>query len=112
LFFGRRGEGEVARVGQQLLGLDQAVDLSSRSSSCSDSASVAESAIDIRAEVRLPWLECASSMMIAKRRPAMLAADLVEDERELLHGRDDDLLATLDEPAAGPPSARRGRPWS
>ena len=40
-----------------------------------------------------PWLECASSMMIAKRRSAMLVADLVEDERELLHGGDDDLLA-------------------
>ena len=28
----------------------------------------------------------------------MLAADLVEDERELLDRRDDDLLAALDEP--------------
>ena len=36
-------------------------------------------------------------MTMAKRPAAMLAADLVEDERELLHRRDDDLLALLDE---------------
>ena len=36
-------------------------------------------------------------MMMAKRRPAMLVADLVEDERELLHRGDDDLLALCDE---------------
>ena len=46
---------------------------------------------------RPPWLECASSMMMAKRPAAVLAADLVEDERELLHRGDDDLLAALDE---------------
>ena len=28
---------------------------------------------------------------------AVLVADVIEDERELLHGRDDDLLAALDE---------------
>ena len=42
--------------------------LSSRVSS-SSSAPAAESAIDSAAEVRPPWLECASSMMMAKRRP-------------------------------------------
>ena len=31
--------------------------------------------------------------------PALLVADLVEDEGELLDGRDDDFLARLDEPA-------------
>ena len=36
-------------------------------------------------------------MMMAKRLSAVLVADLVEDERELLHRRDDDLLAALDE---------------
>ena len=51
----------------------------------------------IAAEVRPPWLECASSMMMAKLPPAVLVADLVEDERELLHRGDDDLLALLDE---------------
>ena len=34
-------------------------------------------------------------MMIAKRPAAVLVADLVEDERELLDRRDDDLLAAL-----------------
>ena len=32
----------------------------------------------------------------------LLVPDLVEDERELLHRRDDDLLAALDEPAEVP----------
>ena len=36
-------------------------------------------------------------MMMAKLSAAVLVADLVEDERELLHRRDDDLLAVLDE---------------
>ena len=36
-------------------------------------------------------------MMIAKLPAAVLVADLVEDERELLDRRDDDLLAVLDE---------------
>ena len=48
------------------------------------------------AEVLPPWLECASSMMMAKVLPA-LGRDLVEDEGELLHRGDDDLLALLDE---------------
>ena len=47
-------------------------------------------------EVLPPWLECASSMMMAKRLPPLLVPDLVEDERELLYCRDDDLLAALD----------------
>jgi hypothetical protein len=47
---------------------------------------------DIAAEVLPPWLEWASSMMMAKRR-RVLAADLVEDEGELLDRGDDDLLA-------------------
>ncbi len=51
----------------------------------------------IAADVLPPWLECASSMMIANLRAAVLVADLVEDERELLHRRDDDLLAAFDE---------------
>ena len=55
------------------------------------------SATFIAAAVRPPWLECASSMMIAKLPAAVLVADLVEDERELLDRRDDDLLAVLDE---------------
>ena len=46
-----------------------------------------------------PWLECASSMMIAKVRPRCSFADLVEDEGETSEiVRDDDLLASLDEP--------------
>ena len=36
-----------------------------------------------------------------KSPAALLAADLVEDERELLDRRDDDLLALLDESDAG-----------
>ena len=36
-------------------------------------------------------------MMMAKRAAAVLVADLVEDERELLHRGDDDLLARLEE---------------
>ena len=33
-----------------------------------------------------------------KPAPALLVTDLIEDERKLLHGRDNDLLAVLDEP--------------
>ena len=36
-------------------------------------------------------------MMMAKLPPAVLRPDLVEDERELLHRGDDDLLALCDE---------------
>ena len=36
-------------------------------------------------------------MMMAKRLVAVLVADLIQDEGELLHGGDDDLLAALDE---------------
>ena len=43
--------------------------------------------------------------------PALLVPDLVEDEGELLHRRDDDLLAGLDEAAkvAGTPRVPHGR---
>ena len=49
--------------------------------------------------MRPPWLEWASSMMMAKRLPRLFVADLVQNERELLDRRDDDLLAGLDEPS-------------
>ena len=47
------------------------------------------------AEVRPPWLEWASSMMMANLRRDVVA-DFVQDERELLHSGDDDLLARFD----------------
>ncbi|MDC4222965.1 MAG: hypothetical protein MPW15_01625 [Candidatus Manganitrophus sp.] len=70
-----------------------------RCSSASFTASSGSaSASFIAAEVLPPWLECASSMISAKRSPAVFGADLVQDERELLHRGDDDLLALVDEP--------------
>ena len=51
------------------------------------------------AAVRPPWLEWAFVDDEGEVASALLVADLVEDEGELLHRRDDDLLAGLDEPA-------------
>ena len=71
--------------------------LSSVVSSSSSAPAVRERHATSRPRCVPPWLECASSMMMAKLPAAVLAADLVEDERELLHRGDDDLLAALDE---------------
>ena len=49
--------------------------------------------------VRPPWLEWGLVDDDCEVASALLVADLVEDEWELLHRRDDDLLAGLDEPA-------------
>ena len=39
-----------------------------------------------------PWLECASSMMMANLRSRWSLLDVVHDEGELLDGGDDDFL--------------------
>ena len=73
LVLGRGGEGEVAGVGQQLARLHDAVDLCPRWSRRLLPPRPADSAMLIAAEVLPPWLECASSMMMAKLPAAMLA---------------------------------------
>ena len=55
--------------------------------------------MDTDAEVRPPWLEWASSMMMANLRPPVLVADGVQDERELLDGGDNDPFALLEQGA-------------
>ena len=72
--------------------------LSSMVSSSSPSSAPVSAAFSAAAALP-PWLEWASSMMIAKRRSLMQRPDIVEDERELLNRRDDDLLAVGDEAA-------------
>ena len=100
LVLGRGGEGEVAGVGQHLARrhalLERLVHRVLGVGSSSSSSAGAPSAWLIAAEVLPPWLECASSMTMAKVLPR-LGRDLVEDEGELLHRRDDDLLPLLDE---------------
>ena len=93
----RGGEGEIAGVGQHLPRLHDAVDRVLDRFVVFFGTAVADSAMFIAAAVRPPWLECASSMMMAKLPLPVLVADLVQDERELLHRGDDDLLAVLDE---------------
>ena len=94
----RGGEGEVARVGQELLGLHQPVDLvlgglvlllCPDGRECHREGSGRASAL---AGVRLVDDD-------GEAPPAVLAADLIEDEGELLHRGDDDLLPLGDEPA-------------
>ncbi len=53
----------------------------------------------ILADVRPPWLEWASSMIMAKVTAPVVVANLVQDDRELLHRCDDDLLASGKESA-------------
>ena len=65
--WGRR-EGEVAGVGQELLGLHQPVDLV-LGGLVLPLAPASPSAMDTEADVRPPWLEWASSMMMPNRRP-------------------------------------------
>ena len=98
LVLGRRGEGEVARVGEQPARLHEPVD------------PVLEGLVfPLRAGLgeRLGH-GCAGAPALAgvglvdddgEAPAALLVADLVEDEGELLHRRDDDLLAGLDEAA-------------
>ena len=94
----RRGEGEVAGVRQQLLRLHEPVDdvldrflvflgpgLRERHGQRGRGAP---------ALTRVRFVD-----HDGEPPPAVLAADLVEDERELLHGGDDDLLALGDERA-------------
>ena len=95
----RRGrEGEVAGVREQLAGLHQAIDLILVSLLFASLAGFGECPRDRGA--RLPALARVSLVDDDREpAPALLVADLVEDERELLDRRDDDLLAALDEPA-------------
>jgi hypothetical protein len=99
LVLGRGGEGEVAGVGQHLArrhSHERVHRVLGVSSACLRPPPSAASAWLIAAEVLPPWLECASSMTMAKVCPPR-SPDLVEDEGELLHRGDDDLLALLDE---------------
>ena len=68
LVLGRGGEGEIAGIGQELARLHDAVDLVFRRLVLLLGAA-SESAMLIAADVRPPWLECASSMMMANLRP-------------------------------------------
>ena len=94
---GRCREGKVARVGQQPAGLHQPVDL----------VLVGLVLLHPSRFRERTGNRCAGAAALAgvglvdddgKPAPALLVADLVEDEREFLHRRDDDLLAVLDEP--------------
>ena len=98
LVLGRGGKGEVAGVGEELARLHQAVDLILVGLLFRRLACLAQ---------RLGH-GCGGAAALArmglvdddgKAAPAMFVADLVENERELLDRRDDDLLAGLDEPS-------------
>ena len=111
LVLGRGGKREVTGVGQQLARLHQAVDL----------VLVGLLLVHLPGRrQRLRHRRAGTSALAGVRlvdddreaAPALLVADLVEDERELLHRGDDDLLAALDEPpqiarAVGVPDRRR-----
>ena len=90
----RGGEGEIARVRQHLAGLHAFL----------------EGVVDRRLPGRPSASFIAADVLAAlagvglvdddgEFASAVLAADFVEDEGEFLDGRDDDLLAALDEPA-------------
>ena len=99
LVLGRGGEGEVAGVGQHLARrhalLKRLVHCRLRDRRLVFVHSpLPPSAWLIAAEVLPPWLECASSMTMAKVLP-LFGGDFVENEWKLLHRGDDDLLALL-----------------
>jgi hypothetical protein len=96
LVLGRGGEGEVTRVGQQLLGFHQPVDLVLqrlvlllRARGCQ------------RARHRRRRPSALTRMRLVnddrKPPPAMFIPDFIQDERKLLHRGDNDLLAFGDE---------------
>ena len=92
----RGGEREVAGVGQQLARLHHAVDLVLVGLVLGLLAGCAQCSRDGRR--RAPALAGVSLVDDDGEAPrALLVADLVEDEGELLNGRNDDLLARLDE---------------
>ncbi len=111
LVLGRGREREVAGVGQQLARLHQAVDL----------VLVGFLLVHLAGHrQRLRHRRAGTSALAGvglvdddgEAAPALLVADLVEDERELLDRGDDDLLAALDEPPqvarpVGVPDRRR-----
>ena len=111
LVLGRSGKREVTGVGQQLARLHQAVDL----------VLVGLLLVHLAGRrQRLRHRRAGASALAGVRlvdddreaAPALLVADLVENERELLHRGNDDLLAALDEPpqiarAVGVPDRRR-----
>ena len=67
--------------------------------SSSSPAPAAESAMLTAAEVLPPLARMRLVDDDGEAAAPLLVPDLVEDERELLHRRDDDLLAALDKPA-------------
>ena len=96
LVLGGGCKGEVAGVGQQLLALHQPVDLVLGGLFHLFYAGLPQGhGHERRPPPVRPWLEWASSMMMANLRPPVLVADGVQDERELLDGGDDDPLALL-----------------
>ena len=98
LVLGRGREGEVARVGEQLARLHQPVDPVLEGLLVLHSAGLGE-----RLRHRRAGAPALAGVRLVdddgEAPPALLVADLVEDEGELLHRRDDDLLAGLDEAA-------------
>ena len=101
LVLGGGREGEVAGVGKQPARLHQAVDLVLEGLLFLLFAGLGEGLRHGRAGAAA----LARMGLIdddGKGAAPMVAADLAEDEGELLHGRDDDLLARLDEPAQIP----------
>ena len=110
LVLGRRGEGKVAGVGQQLARLHDAVDLVLVGLVLCGSTALPQS----RRHCRGCLAALAGVRFIdddRKATTAMLAANLVENERELLHRRDDDLLAALRCTCAGRRNGQHGRQW-
>ena len=94
----RRGEGEVARVGKQPARLHEPVDPVLEGLVLSLRAGFGE-----RLRHRRAGAPALAGVRLVdddgEAPPALLVADLVEDERKLLNRRDDDLLAGLDEAA-------------
>ena len=96
LVLGRGGEGEVARVGEQLVRLHQAVDLVLEGLLLALRAGLGE---------RLRHRRAGAAALAGVRfvdddgeaLPALLIANFVQNERELLDRRDDDLLPGRDE---------------
>ena len=111
LVLGRGGEGEVAGVGEQLPRLHQPVDLIFVSLRLAFRSRFAE-----RAAHRSGGLPALAGVRLvnddSEVPTALLVADLVEDERELLDRGDDDLLALLDGTVADRPIARHGPRWT
>ena len=111
LFLGVAVKGEVAGVGQQLARLHQAVDAVLEGLPLLLFPGLGKGPRHGRAGAA-PLAGVGLVDDDGEAAPALLVADLVEDEGELLDRRDDDLLAALDEPpqvagAVGGPHRRR-----